>query len=155
TVTGNVVGGNDRGIVLEPSISRVVFTGNSFLFNTVQVEVLGHSLAEQNQWSQNGRGNYWSDYVGFDADGDAIGDVPHSVEQFFEHLSDEYPLVGILRMSPAMHAMELAARAFPVVKPRTTVIDRYPLLRPTTAMAAASPSPRRPVLSFAGCLCIL
>jgi nitrous oxidase accessory protein len=131
-VRDNVIGGNDRGVTLEPSVSRAVFTENAFLANGVQVEVLGASQANQNRWSLNGRGNYWSDYRGFDLDGDGTGDIEHRVEAFFEHLADRFPDLGMLRMSPAVHAMEMAARAFPIVKPQAALIDDHPLVRPNS-----------------------
>jgi nitrous oxidase accessory protein len=151
----NVIGGNDRGVTLEPSVSRAVFTENAFLANDVQVEVLGASQPGQNQWSQNGRGNYWSDYRGFDLDGDGAGDIPYRVEEFFEHLADRFPELGMLRMSPAVHAMEMAARAFPIVKPRPTLVDDHPLVQPTTlALAGGRSLPSHPWLVMAGGLAL-
>jgi nitrous oxidase accessory protein len=145
TFRGNVVGGNDVGVTLQPSVERVLFAGNVFVANRLQVEMLGRSSrGEQNRWSENGRGNYWSDYVGFDADGDGVGDTPYKVEAFFEDLAGRYPAVGLLRLGPAEQALESAARAFPVVKPRPTATDDHPLIAPPPGLAArADLRPRR------------
>ena len=115
-----------------------MFTENAIVANQVQVEVLGTRLEDQNVWSLGGKGNYWSDYVGFDADGDGIGDVPYRLEQFFEVLADRWPAVGLLRMGPAAQALELAARAFPVVQPSPSVVDEHPLVRPPAGIARGS-----------------
>jgi nitrous oxidase accessory protein len=155
-VRDNVIGGNERGITLEPSVSRALFTENAFIANDVQVEVLGVSQVDQNRWSQNGRGNYWSDYRGFDLDGNGTGDVPYRVEEFFEHLAERFPDLGMLRMSPAVHAMEMAARAFPIVKPRPALVDDYPLLRPNRlVMAGRSAQSSHPWLAIAGALILV
>lgn len=136
TFRGNVIGGNDVGVTLQPSVERVLFAGNVFVANRLQVEMLGRSpRGEQNRWSENGRGNYWSDYVGFDADGDGVGDTPHQVEAFFEDLAGRYPAVGLLRLGPAEQALESAARAFPVVKPRPTATDDHPLIAPPEGLS--------------------
>lgn len=149
---GNVIGGNDVGVALEPSVAGSVFTDNSLVTNRVQVLLLGsrRSHAEQNAWSAAGRGNYWSDYVGFDQDGDGIGDTPHRVEQYFEDLAERYPAAGLLRMGPASEALELAARAFPIVKPQPTAVDEHPLVRPVALPGEATRAARAPLLVVAG-----
>jgi nitrous oxidase accessory protein len=137
TIRGNVVGGNDVGVTLQPSVDRVVFAENAFVANRVPVEVCGKRHGERNLWSAGGRGNYWSDYVGFDADGDGLGDTPYRVEAFFEDLAGRYPAAGVLRLGPAALALESAARAFPVVHPRPVVTDEHPLVDPPLALAGA------------------
>jgi nitrous oxidase accessory protein len=155
TIRNNVIGGNDRGVTLEPSVSRALFTENAFLANDVQVEVLGTTQPDQNRWSLNGRGNYWSDYRGFDLDADGTGDIEYRVEEFFEHLADRFPDLGILRMSPAVHAMEMAARAFPIVKPHAALVDRHPLVRPNSMVLEDSAArSSHPSLVMAGALAL-
>jgi nitrous oxide reductase family maturation protein NosD len=154
TFRGNVIGGNDVGITLQPSVERVLFAGNVFVANRLQVAMLGRARGELNRWNEDGRGNYWSDYVGFDADGDGIGDTPHHVEAFFEDLAGRYPAVGLLRLGPAAQALETAARAFPVVKPRPTATDDCPLIAPPPGLAAEVNARPRPGLVAGGALSI-
>jgi nitrous oxidase accessory protein len=150
TVRGNLIGGNEAGISLEAAVRHVVFTDNALIANQVQVEVLGTRLEDLNAWSLHGRGNYWSDYVGFDADGDGIGDVPHTQEQFFEALADRWPALGLLRLGPASQALELAARAFPVVMPNPALVDEHPLLRAPASVVSVQPGDGNASLTLAG-----
>ncbi len=143
TVRGNVIAGNDVGVTLQPSAARVVFTENVFAANRVAVEAFGRQGPDQNVWTAGGRGNYWGDHVGFDADGDGVIDTPYRLEQFVEDLAARWPAVGLLRGSPAAGALESAARAFPILAPRPTLIDERPLAAPPAALAhGASTSPR-------------
>jgi len=151
---GNVVGGNDVGVTLQPSVERVLFAGNAFVANRVQVDVVGRARGEKNVWSDHGRGNFWSDYVGFDADGDGIGDTPHRVETFFEDLAGRYPAVGLLRLGPAAQALETAARAFPVVRPRPIATDDHPLVAPLPGLAANAATDASRLLVTGGALSI-
>jgi nitrous oxidase accessory protein len=152
TFRSNLIGGNDVGVALEPSVAGSVFTENALVSNRVQVQLLGsrRSRADANAW----RGNYWSDYVGFDQNGDGIGDTPYRVEQYFEDLAGRYPSAGLLRMGPAAEALELAARAFPIVKPQPAAVDEHPLLR-APALSAGAARPRRTPLLLVGGLCVM
>ncbi len=152
TIRANLVGGNDVGVSLEPSVSGAEFTENVFVANRVQVEALGRCRADQNRWSVGGRGNFWSDYVGFDADGDGVGDTPYTLEQFFENLADRWPEAGILRGGPAAEALEFGARAFPVVQPRPTLVDDHPLLDPPASAGTPGSGGPRFLLAAAGAL---
>jgi parallel beta-helix repeat protein len=48
--------------------------------------------SERNTWDNGEEGNYWSDYTGYDADGNGIGDTPHPV---YENFTDRYPLTAL------------------------------------------------------------
>lgn len=148
----NVVGGNDVGVEMQPAVDDVLFTENAFVANRIQVKVRGYTDGHRNRWSAEGRGNYWSDYVGFDADGDGVGDAPYRVEQFFEDLTERWPEVGVLRMSPVTMALEMAARAFPIGQPRLTMVDEHPLVRPPASLRESSSTSPRPALAIAGLL---
>ena len=155
TVRRNVVAGNDTGVALQPSVARAVFTENVFASNRVQVEITGRGPGGANVWSAGGRGNYWSDYVGFDADGDGIGDTPHRPERFFDQLADRWPGVGLLRLGPAAEALEMGARAFPIVRPAAMLVDEHPLIRAPSIPGAPDRMRSRPGLAVAGAVAIL
>lgn len=134
----NVVAYNDIGIAFMPSVTRNYFSENSFLENIEQVAVLGQGLFEGNAFTVDGVGNYWSDYRGFDLDGDGIGDVEYRAEGLFENLMDREPKLRMFLFSPAQHAVEMAARAFPIVTPKPKLADAAPLMTPVRAEISRS-----------------
>ena len=77
-----------------------------------------------------GKGNYWSDYVGYDENNDGVGEMPYKSESLFENLIDKYPNLRVFVFSPVAQAVELASDAFPVIKPEPKVTDMYPLVDP-------------------------
>ncbi|MER3544465.1 MAG: nitrous oxide reductase family maturation protein NosD, partial [Chloroflexota bacterium] len=127
---GNLIAFNDVGITLLPMVQRNTFSGNTFWENVEQVHIQGGGQLRGNLWAVAGRGNFWSDYSGYDADGDGIGDLPYRAESLFEDLMSREPTLRIYLLSPAALALDLAARAFPVVKPAPKLVDPSPLMRP-------------------------
>jgi nitrous oxidase accessory protein len=136
--TGNVFAYNTMGISMMPSVRRNWFTRNSFVENQEQVHVAGGGQLRQNLWTVQEQGNYWSDYLGYDANGDGIGDIPYRAERLFEDLLDRYPALQLFLHSPIVQAIDLATRAFPLVKPQPKVTDTAPLM--AVAMPSALPA---------------
>ena len=75
-------------------------------------------------------GNFWSDYVGWDVDGDGSGDVPYLSNTLVDSLLWKYPLAKLLLASPAFHVLALAEREFPVITVPKGV-DPSPRMAPT------------------------
>lgn len=92
---GNAIARNRYGVVTAVNSRNNIITGNSFLDNGIN----GHDPHHWNQWSQDGIGNYWSDYRGRDVNQDGIGDVPNRIPH------DNHPLmmppVQWTRVAPA------------------------------------------------------
>ncbi|MCS7222397.1 MAG: nitrous oxide reductase family maturation protein NosD [Anaerolineae bacterium] len=146
----NVFAFNDIGISLLPSVRRNHFVENSFMENQEQVDVAGGGQLEGDLWTVDGRGNYWSDYAGFDADGDGVGDVPYRAERLFESLMGRHPELRLFLYSPAAQAVDFAARAFPLVKPQPKLTDDRPLMAPVIPEGLpALPQPSRQPLGIA------
>lgn len=132
--------GNDNGVELMPNVERAEFAGNGFEENEEQIAWAGRGGdSGANSW----RGNYWSDYRGFDADGDGVGDVPYRSERLFESLSDRSPALRLFRYSPVSEAVDLAARILPVVKPVPKLEDAAPSMAPPR-LDGLPPIPRSP-----------
>src|SRR5581483_6165315 len=113
------------GIRLLPNVGGLSVTGNAFVENQQQVEVAGAGGdPAANLW----RDNHWSDYAGFDADGDGIGDVPYRSEKLYEQIVDRRPELRLFALSPAVPAIDFAARAFPLFRPQAKLEDRAPRL---------------------------
>jgi parallel beta-helix repeat protein len=86
--SANNVHDNIAGITFYSSGGNNVIYHNNFN-NTVQF--LSDSTNSTNVWSQNGEGNYWSDYTGQDSNNDGIGDSPYTTDTGNR---DNYPLMG-------------------------------------------------------------
>jgi nitrous oxidase accessory protein len=133
-VRANIIARGDVGVALQPLSKRIRFWDNAFLGNRTQVQVLGSGSAEDNLWAVAGRGNYWSDAVIYDADGDGISEIPYRVESTYEELADRYPTLAFFDATPASEAIDLASRLFPIFAPRPKLTDPHPLARaPLTA----------------------
>lgn len=154
----NVIAFNDVGLTLLPMIKRNTFTRNTFWENIEQVHIQGGGQLQGNTWAVAGRGNFWSDYTGYDANGDGVGDLPYRVESLFENLMDRQPALRAYLMSPAALALDLAARAFPVVKPTPKLVDPSPLIQPdlpalaSAASGASAPQDTNGLLLMTGML---
>lgn len=121
---GNVIAYNDQGVRLGASAERSRVTGNSFMENYENVTVPGGGRAPRVTWN----GNYWSDYSGFDSNGDGVGDVPYRSDKLFEDMLARHPRLRLFVYSPAVQALNLAAVAFPVVRPQPRLVDNEPRL---------------------------
>ncbi|MBT3996331.1 MAG: nitrous oxide reductase family maturation protein NosD [Chloroflexi bacterium] len=121
---------NDFGVRIMPSVKRNQYTGNSFVDNQEQVQVAGRGTLKDNLWAVDGVGNYWSDYAGFDANNDGIGDVIYKSEKLFENLTDKHPKLRLLTFSPVTQAVDFAAKSFPFVRPEPKLTDPSPLMQP-------------------------
>lgn len=129
-VEHNLFAYNEIGITLQPLVTRHRFTQNVFQENGEQVALAAEGELKGNDWSQDGAGNYWSDYAGFDADGNQIGDLPYRAQSLFEDLLEQYPELRLFQLSPATDALDLAAKAFPIFQPHPKLVDDAPLMVP-------------------------
>lgn len=141
----NLTAYNEIGIEMLPSVSRNVYTNNIFQENREQVAIAGGGELRGNDWARDGWGNYWSDYAGFDADGDLVGDLPYRSTSLYENLMEKYPDLRLFQLSPATDALDLAARAFPLFQPRAKMADEFPLMTPPEP-AAVPGVPEPPLL---------
>lgn len=146
--TGNVFAYNDIGVATLPSVQRNVFQDNSFLDNIQQVSMHGREVLSRNIWSQDGIGNYWSDYAGYDRNGDGYGEIPYHSDRLFEQLADNNPTLRLFTYSPAAQAIEFAASAFPVFRPQPKLVDETPrmALKLPAYLEAKQPTVATPLL---------
>jgi len=142
-IAGNTIAYNEIGLLATPNTHDNVVTGNAFIENEEQAATHGRGELSSNSFSLNGVGNFWSDYAGFDGDGDGIGDLAYEPRSLFSALMSHEPNLRLFAHSPAQQAVEFTARALPELRPRPTLVDPAPLTRrPSTgtAQAAAPPS---------------
>jgi nitrous oxidase accessory protein len=129
----NTVAMNRFGVSLYPS-AHATFTGNSFVENTVQVVAQGHGVAGKNTWYDDGMGNYWSDYRGYDITGEGLGDVPHHEGGTVEHLMVESPVLQALASGPAFGLLRAVEDRW--IEHEPVVVDPLPILEPVSPMLA-------------------
>jgi nitrous oxidase accessory protein len=127
---GNVFAYNEVGIGFMPSVRHNTLVDNAFVDNTEHVAILGRGQLRDITWAVDGRGNYWSDYAGYDADRDGVGDLPYQSRRLFESLTDEHPALRLFTFAPAAMAIDFAAKAFPQARPETKLEDPAPLMSP-------------------------
>ncbi|ATJ84607.1 nitrous oxide reductase family maturation protein NosD [Halomonas beimenensis] len=123
---GNRFADSDIGIHLTAGSEDNAMVGNAFIANRQQVMYVATRAQE---WSENGRGNYWSDYLGWDLAGDGIGDTPYEPNDAMDRLLWRYPVARVLMHSPAVLALRWVQRRFPVFRPQG-VKDSAPLMAP-------------------------
>ncbi|GHF03370.1 carbohydrate-binding protein [Aliiroseovarius zhejiangensis] len=132
TFTDNWFEGCDIGIHFTAGSERNRIVGNSFIGNRTQVKYVSTKWVE---WSEDGRGNYWSDFAAFDVDGDGIADAPYRPNDSMDHVLWTQPAAKLLLGSPAVQLVRWSQSAFPALLPGG-VIDSNPLMRPVKPAAS-------------------
>lgn len=122
----NLFAYNETAVMMLPSVRGDVFSENNFIENFEHVGIAGGGQLEGNLWAK----NFWGDYLGYDADGDGVGDLAYKSERLFEHLIDRHPQLRLFLYSPAIQALEFAARAVPLFQPQPKLTDPQPLMAP-------------------------
>ncbi|WP_460890832.1 nitrous oxide reductase family maturation protein NosD, partial [Ramlibacter alkalitolerans] len=125
TLRGNLVADNEVGAhVWAGSIHNDV-DGNDFVRNRQQVRYVA---ARDEAWGGKS-GNYWSNYVGWDRDGDGRGDTPYEANDVVDRLVWRLPLVKLLLNSAAVQTLRLVAQQFPLLR-APSIVDAKPRMRP-------------------------
>lgn len=119
------------GIHFTAGSERNRLTGNAFIGNRTQVKYVGTRFIE---WSENGRGNYWSDNPAFDLDGDGIADAPYRPNDLMDEILWTLPNAKLLLNSPAVETIRWAQSRFPALYPGG-VVDSAPLIEPPAIQA--------------------
>lgn len=127
TFRHNTIANNDVALQMFSSSDANVFTGNNFINNLSPLQLIGKSTTTK--WSENGQGNFWSDYEGYDLNEDGRGDVPFKIQNVFEYLEGNHPRLRIYLDSPAAKAMAIAEKTFPILR-GSTETDDAPLMKP-------------------------
>jgi len=154
---------NDVGVAAM-SNAPITFVENAMIDNTVQVKAMSGDLASRTLsghgetasgadaapaiegggalptgavWSSGGRGNYWSDYRGYDANGDGVGDQPYRPRPTFAGRLGNDDTLRLFQFTPAQQAIDVAADMFPVYRYNAIIEDDGPLMNPPGGLALA------------------
>lgn len=131
TLRGNLVMDNHVGVHLSAGSTRNIVQSNDFIGNREQVRYVG---ARDEAWGitprdPSGKGNHWSNYLGWDRDANGVGDIPYEANDMVDRLSWRHPSMALLLGSPAVQALRLVGRQFPVLRV-PSVVDAYPQVQP-------------------------
>jgi nitrous oxidase accessory protein len=80
-------------------------------------------------WSDKGKGNYWSDNPAFDLNGDGVADTAYRPNDLVDEVLWVNPNAKMLLNSPAVQVVRWAQAQFPALYPGG-VIDSTPLMKP-------------------------
>lgn len=123
-IEDNLIIGNEMGLKVWAGTKDNRFEGNVIRGNRQQVFYVA---ASDQVWGEAGHGNHWSDYLGWDQDGDGIGDRPHRVDSFTANLLYRYPGAALLLRSPALETLAHLSDMMPMLR-TPTVIDASPIV---------------------------
>ena len=121
----NLIIGNHVGVHLWAGSIHNEVEGNDLINNREQIKY----VASKDEYWGVKRGNYWSNYVGWDRNGDGVGDVPYEANDMVDQLTWKYPAAKLLLNSPAVQTLRLVARQFPLLR-ATSIVDRHPRMSP-------------------------
>ncbi|WP_448191461.1 nitrous oxide reductase family maturation protein NosD [Azospirillum sp. sgz301742] len=125
-IADNWFEGCEIGVHFTAGSERNRITGNAFVQNRTQVKYVG---TRDLDWSEGGRGNYWSDNPAFDLNGDGLADVAYRPNDVVDRVVWSVPLAKLLLNSPAVQVVRWAQSQFPAITPGG-VVDSAPLMRP-------------------------
>jgi nitrous oxidase accessory protein len=124
-IVDNRVADNEIGFRIWAGTYRNVVRGNAFIGNRQQIFYVA---SEDQVWEGDSGGNYWSDYLGWDQDGDGRGDRPYAVDSLIARLLYQAPAAMLLLNSPTLELLQRMQRMLPAVRV-PTVIDTRPLVQ--------------------------
>ena len=125
TIRNNLVVDNTVGVHLWAGSYRNQAEGNDFISNRTQIKYVA---SRDEVWGER-EGNYWSNYVGWDRNGDGIGDVQYEANDMVDRLSWRHPMMKLLLASPAVQSLRLVAQQFPLLR-APSIVDHKPHMRP-------------------------
>jgi len=125
TIVGNRFVANVIGARVWAGTERNVVDGNAFIGNRQQVYYV--SASDQFWGEPGGEGNYWSDYLGWDQDGDGRGDRPYRVDSFHASLLYRYPSAALLLRSPALELLGRLQERLPTLRV-PTIREEHPAM---------------------------
>ncbi len=121
----NVIAYNGIGIRFLNDWTGNWFIDNQIIDNLTQIFVGGGMTANRNVWE----GNFWSDYTGFDLDGDNVGDTPHEIYAYADRIWRDSPYSQFFKGSPLLESIDFLERLVPFSEPDLLIRDKAPKMR--------------------------
>ncbi|PWF63206.1 copper ABC transporter substrate-binding protein [Shewanella sp. BC20] len=123
-IEANEFSHSDTGISMAMGGEANRLWHNRILANQTQVKYVGEAQLE---WSYQGQGNYWSEYQGWDTNGDGLGDIAHRPNDSLDKLFWLYPEAKLLMESPVVLLLRWVERQFQPTGV-SGVSDSFPLM---------------------------
>jgi len=125
TISNNVIGVNTLALRIHGSAKGIDFNDNSFRHNGDLIEVDGGNDARGIDFV----GNYYSDYAGYDLDGDGYGDVAFTHGRLSTAVVQDNPSVRFLHGTVALQLVDVIAKAFPLLEKKPLLVDPKPRMK--------------------------
>jgi nitrous oxidase accessory protein len=113
---------NDVALGLHTSGAGMSFRGNDFRDNAELIRVDGGGDALAAHFER----NHFSDYQGYDLDGNGEGDVPYELKALSRELTDAKPQLRLFQGTVALGTIDAVARAVPVLAAKRLLVDPTP-----------------------------
>lgn len=124
-IHNNLITQSDIGIHLTAGSEGNKIYANYFVKNRQQVKYVANRKVE---WSFENKGNFWSDYQGWDRDANGFGDEPFEPNDGIDKILWKYPAANILINSPAVQTLRWVQKEFPVLK-SPGITDSHPKMK--------------------------
>lgn len=118
-IKDNMFSQNGWAIQLMANSTDNFFNKNNFIANSFEVST--NSRQNFNEF----KGNYWSQYEGYDLNRDGVGDVPHRPVRLFSILVEKQPESLLLLRSLLIDLLDATEKFMPALTPET-LIDSEP-----------------------------
>jgi nitrous oxidase accessory protein len=125
TLRGNLIARNRVGMHLWAGSYRNKVDANDFIGNEQQIRYVA---SRDQAWGEEA-GNHWSNYSGWDRDGDGRGDIPYLANDLVDRLVWRYPVVQVMLHSPAVQTLRMVAQQFPLLR-APSITDEHPRMQP-------------------------
>jgi len=120
----NLVGANQTALRFHGRSGGASFVDNDFRGNRTLAQVDGRVSLDGVIFEH----NHWSDYAGYDLDGDGVGDVRFEAREVSAYIAERFPDFRYFVGTPAQALVELFAGAFPMFAPETLFSDPRPVM---------------------------
>lgn len=121
----NLIAANQVGARFHGISSGATFTSNEFTANRLTASVDGRVSTDAITFDR----NTWSEYAGYDLDGDGFGDVPYEAREVTGRLVERHPDLAWFSGTTAEGLVEWLAAAFPMFAPSPILVDARPRMR--------------------------
>ncbi len=122
SIQGNLLAYNHAGIRFHQVKPGIDIGDNDLYENGAPVVVDGGGDATLARFRQ----NRWSEYEGYDLDGDDVGDLPYAPALASRGLVQKRPVATFFAGSPAAMLLDFLGTAFPMLAPRPLFSDPEP-----------------------------